>query len=231
LELGHTTDERSPHRAFGAVLALGALVMIAFMALHPAIHSHDPAGFFAEMEREAALNRFVHGSLVAAMGVVLLGLLGLCDRLGWGAPLARAGLIAYALGTIAHTAAAAINGFVVTALTERYASAGPADAAFEALRPLLVMCREMNGAAARFGVFAMSAGILCWSLALLRRQGPERAVGLLGLVCGVALPLAVGFGGLAMDVHGFAVRVLAQSVWLLAAASLLLRRRRLERGA
>ena len=121
------------------------------------------------------------------------------------------------------TAAATINGFVVSGLTAVYARHGTE--AFSSLMPLLALCREGNGAAARLGVFAMSAAIAIWSLALIRRTGATRAVGVLGLLCGIALPTAMALGRLPMDVHGFTIRIIVQSVWYLTVAVQLIRGR------
>ncbi len=210
-------------RLAGILLAAGALIMLAFMAMHPAIHSHHPDEFFEEMKRKSLLSAVVNGSLIADMVLVLIGLLGLVDGLRWRSVLARAGLISYSLGMIGHTAAATINGFVISGLTALYARHGTE--ALASLTPLLALCREGNGAAARLGVFAMSAAIAIWSLALLRRPGATRAVGVLGLLCGIALPIAMALGHLPMDVHGFTLRIIVQSVWYLAVAVQLIRGR------
>ncbi len=224
-ELPDTVESRTPPsgRTAGIVLAVGAAVMLAFMAIHPAIHSRDPAGFFEEMERKSLRSAVVHGALIADMGIVLLGLMGLVDALCWRNLLVRAGLIAHVLGMFAHTAAATINGFVVSGLTGLYARHG--NEAYPSLMPLLALCREGNSAAARLGVFAMSLAIAIWSLVLLRRVGATRAIGVLGLVCGLGLPIAMALGRLPMDVHGFMIRVIVQSVWYLAVAIQLIRGR------
>jgi hypothetical protein len=226
--MNHAHTEPEPARLYAAILAAGALLMLGFMAAHPAIHAHDAAGFLDEMRRKGPLSAVVHGALIAAMLVTLVGLLGVVARLGPRRPAVRAGLIAYSVGTLAHTAAATINGFVVPGITARFAAApahghaAPDPAAVQAaaldqLRPILVLCGETNGAAARLGVAAMSAAILLWSFRLLRDRGVARLVGASGLVCGAIPPTAFA-AGLAMDVHGFMIRVILQSVWYLAAA-------------
>ncbi len=214
-------------RTAGVLLASGAALMLVFMAMHPAIHSHDVTGFFDEMERKALISGIVHGTLIGVMGVLVVGFRGFVERIGSTNALARAGLIAYIFGVAAHTLAALVNGFVVPGITARYgAHLDTADEAtlFNSVRPLLALCGEMNRSAASVGVVAMSAAIVLWSLLLLRREG-GRFVGALGLVCGLMLPLGMALGQLAMDVHGFTVRVIVQSVWYLALAVQLIRGR------
>ncbi len=212
-----------PGRASGVVLALGAIVMLVFMALHPTTHVHNAPGFLTRN-----LSGIVHGTLIGAMGLLALGLLGFAERLGPHRMAVRAGFIAYAIGTVAHTGAATVNGFIVPGLVGAYAGASPhADhgALTEQLRPLLLLCREVNGSAARLGVVAMSIAVVLWSLVLVRRPGAARAIGVLGLICGLIPPVLLAGNLLPMNVQGFRVRVIVQAIWYLAVSVQLIRGR------
>lgn len=220
-----THDATRRARIAGVCIVAAAAIALAFMLAHPSVGAHDPAGFVEEMARQARAAAIVHGVLIATMYLALLGFLGLTDALGANRHAARAGFIAFALGALAHTAAATINGFVVPALTARYAEDG--EAGFQSLHPLLALCREMNFASAVLGVVAMSAAMLFWSLALVRRPGAARLVGATGLVIGAGLLVVTLTNALPMDVHGFTLRILAQSAWWFGAGALLIARPRL----
>ena len=90
------TEPASSGRPAGFVLGLGSIIMVAFMALHPTVHAHGAAGLASEMSRVAVRNAVVHGTLIANLGLILLGLLGLADRRGLARMLVRAGIIAAA---------------------------------------------------------------------------------------------------------------------------------------
>src|SRR5262245_5625841 len=100
-------------RPAGVALAVASLLTVAFMAHHPTVHAHGPAGFVEEVTRGALVNGVVHGSLIALVGVFVYGFTGLASRLGMNSALARAGLVAYGMGAIALVAAALANGFIL----------------------------------------------------------------------------------------------------------------------
>jgi hypothetical protein len=89
---------------------------------------------------------------------------------------------------------------------------------------LLIYCRVLNRSCANAASVAMSAGIGCWSVALLRESGLWRLSG--GLGCAVALIPAVGLlsGAMSLNVFGMSAVVVIQGVWYVAVAVLLLRR-------
>src|SRR5438552_10362765 len=97
-------------RSSGVALALGSILSVLMMAHHPTAHGHNPTEFVAEVTRHATLNEFVHGALIALMGVLVYGFTGLASRLGMHTFWARAGLIAYVMGAAAAVAAAVFNG-------------------------------------------------------------------------------------------------------------------------
>jgi hypothetical protein len=212
----------SSGRASGIVLLAGSAVMIGFMALHPTVNHHAPSGLAAEMSRVAFRNALVHGALIANQGLILLGLLGLADRLGPRRMLVRAGVIAAAIGSIALPGAAVLNGFVSPGFIA--ASAGgkvPSDE----LHAGLLLAHLASVTLVRIGVPALCAAVLAWSAVLLRRGGPGRAIGALGAACGLGPIIAQATGHLPVDVHGLGAFVVAQSIWYVATAVQLIRGR------
>jgi hypothetical protein len=209
-------------RNSGILLAVAALLMVFFMALHPRIHADHGADFTEAVALVATRNAVIHGALIAVLVLLFTGLLGLAERLGLHLMPVRLGLVACALGAVALIAAAALNGFAVAELA---AELREHDRTAAGLEPLFMLCHAINTAAARIGVVALSAAVLLWSFVLAHRTGASRLVGLLGLVVAAAPPLFMFAGHLPMNLHGFGAFILTQSVWYLAVAAQLIRNR------
>jgi hypothetical protein len=209
-------------RAYGILLGLGAIFMVVFMAIHPTMHGHSHDGFIEAITHGAAFNGLVHGTLMAVSGVVLLGLLGFVDRLGMSRLLARAGLIAYGVAWLSGLGAAAVHGFIVPGVVSWHEGGTPT---IEQLNPILALSSVTGSMLARIDMVGMSAAVALWSILLLHRGGGTRAIGVLGLLCGLLPLLALATGNLPMNLHGFGAFVLAQAVWYLAIAVQLVRGR------
>lgn len=209
-------------RPYGFLLGLGAISMVAFMAMHPRPHAHDLTGFVEEIARGAAFNGFVHGTLMIASGVVLLGLVGFAEQLGMRRLLVRAGLMTYVLGWLTGLAAASVNGFIMPGLVSWHEDGVPP---IKQLRPILALLSATDISLVRIDVASMSAAVIFWSIVLLGRAGGTRVIGGLGLLCGLLPLLAVSTGHFPMNLHGFGAFVLAQAIWYLAIAVQLVRGR------
>lgn len=213
----------SPWRASGhpaaIAIIIGLLLMVALMATHPAVHTNEPVGYFRQMEEMATLNAVVHGVAIGAAALLVFGFLGLSQRLGLGRTAVRGALISYTLGSLALIAAASVNGFIVPGVVLHHAEGADPVALFDRLRPVLALCQWANGTCSRIGVISWSVAVALWSIALLRPASGEsggalaRALGVLGLLCGGAPVVALAFGALPMNVHGFGAFVLVQTVW------------------
>lgn len=198
-------------RGSALVLIITSVLMVAFMAIHPTLQSHELHDVVTGLSRVAVFNGFVHGTLCALAVLSIVGYWGLSERLGLGWTLVRAGLAFYAFSIVAGVLAGTINGFVITALAKSYKQVPPEK--WEAVRPLLVLCHEANAALARMDVVGGSLAIFAWSIALAHRSGSARWLGWMGLVIGVAPVAALALGKLPMTVHGFGAFVVLQAVW------------------
>jgi hypothetical protein len=204
------------------VILVGSILSVFAMGHHPSV-SGSGAAAVAELAREAALARLVHGSLIALMVAMIYGFWVFAERLDLSAGAVRLGMVSYLVGVGAMIGAALISGFVVTGLGERYAGADPA--AIEAVRHLMSFGHAGNQALAKLGVLAMSAAILLWSTRLARRTGANRAIGWLGVAVGLVPPVLLLSGRLQLHVAGMGAVVIAQGVWNLAIGVQLIRRR------
>jgi hypothetical protein len=73
-----------------------------------------------------------------------------------------------------------------------------------------------------FGAVAMSVGIGCWSLDLLKSPGAKRVVGAWGCIVGILPPLALFSKWSHLDVHGMTQVIVLQATWYIAMALVLI---------
>jgi hypothetical protein len=205
--LATPSDNKSNGRPAGIAIALAAIAMIIFMAHHPLPSAPDTEHFIGELVHEALASAIVHGVLIGMMGLLLLGFTGLS---------VRAGLVAYAAGCVAMTAAALTDGFILPSLAVHYADRLSGDLEiFRASSQLLYLALA---AATRLGVFSLSLAVVLWSLELVWRAGARSAVGTLGLVVGVIPIVLLLMGRLPLNFHGMLAFVVSQAAWYLAIA-------------
>jgi hypothetical protein len=213
----------SASQGAGWALAAGSVLSVIFMMYHPAVHTHDMAEFVEKIDAGAWVNGLVHGSLIALSGVMVYGFSVLCAHLGFQSGWVRAGLISYIAGALAMGLAALISGFVIPEVAGYYQ--GESKENLELLRHLLRLARAINQVSSRVGVAALSLAVLLWSVRLWSFSPSTRPVGLLGWLCGGVPLAAILTGYLPMNIHGVLAYLVAQTVWTLAAAALLIRER------
>ena len=221
--------ERSPSalpfsdmRTAGAIIVAASLLALLMMAHHPSGSTRDMAVFVEQVARVGALNRVVHGALIALLAALLFGFAEFSRVFGAGRSLVRAALVAYAIGTAADIGAATINGFAVGRVAAYYAGADTA--ALEQLRALLHLGWAMNQSLADLGEVARAIAIVLWSLAILRTR-TQLLLGASGVLVGGAIALALLGGWLTLDVHGMLLAVVCASAWNVALGVQLLRGR------
>ena len=117
--------------------------------------------------------------------------------------------------------AALVDGFVTPRVGTL--SAGVSATDLQVTAQLLKLCMLYNQALARLGAVAMSVGITAWSLDLVRAAGAERALGVFGVVIGLASAGALILGALQLDVHGMMLVLVLQVIWTTGVGVLLLR--------
>ena len=215
-------------RHAGAILVAASLLSLLIMSHHPSGSTHDMAAFVERIGRVGALNRGVHGALIALLGVLLFAFAEFTRTFGRGRPLLRLALLAYAIGVGADIGAAMINGFTIGTLATRYAGADAT--ALESLRQLMHLCRAMNQALAGIGEVARAVAIALWSAAILR-GGAARGLGATGLAIGTGIAIALLGGWLVLDVHGMLLSVLLGTAWTVALGVQLLRGRVFDASA
>lgn len=194
--------------ASGFLVIGGTLFTLLALMRHPTglLSAGDD---FASVARLAV---WVHAIAIAMSVVVFLGLFGLNRRLAATPDLATAALVSYGFAVVTVTVAAAVSGFVGTAVAERYLAAD------EATRQLLHQVFHYNGminqAFAKMSFVGSAVAIVLWSVAILRSGALGRAVGFVGLVVGGATLVGVLIGPVHLGLHTVLLYYLGQGAWL-----------------
>ena len=205
-------DQEIRGRLAGSTLIAAALLEVVAMGHHPTVTTPDILEAVRQIARSSALAGVVHGVLMALMLIIVYGLSEFASRRGAMRPAIRAGIIAYLAGVFAMLGAAMVSGFIVPGLMALSAHNSPTDLAVNV--QLLILCRVLNQSCANFGAVAMSAGIIFWSIDLLRRDaGWRRGIGIAGIMVGLLPAAALVLGALHLNLQGMSAVVMLQSLW------------------
>lgn len=208
LTVGRMTDER---RSAIALIA-GSAGMIITMIFHP-------GGKIApeQLDQVIRLNIAVHSLALASIPVLFLGAWGMSRRLDGGDRLAWAGLVLFALASIAVINAGTLNGLVVPKLMRQIVAATPETRG--TWQMMLNYNFQVNQAFARVYAVGSSLAVVLWSISILRYRTLGRGIGIYGVVLGVVTAAAICSGFLTPDRHGFAILIFGQAIWFLLVAS------------
>jgi hypothetical protein len=203
----------------GAALIAGLLGLVLTMVFHPT--GSDFAGGGEALAR--ATHRAVgsHGLALVSIPVALFGFLGLSRWLGLDRASVSAAFLLYAISAAALLCAALFSGFVAPELIRKASGAAPAEPS--AWHALLAYNFLLNQTFARVGVAAFSGAMIFWSASLPRSSALARTTQILGIAIGIVTLAALAHGVVRLDVRGFGLIVLTESVWILPVAVLLLR--------
>lgn len=212
-------DTRIP----GISLVASAILAMAAMAHHPtAGGGGDFAGFARNVERMAEVNQAVHGTMIVLVAVLTWTLVAFAARRGLHRPLVMAGMVAWAIAAVLMIIPPVFNGFVIVDIARR-ALASPEAA--DMLRVTMQTLSSGVGMIVMIGTIGMSIAVFLWSADLARDTGPARWTGVLGLVAGaglvIALPTAMG----RLDLAGMTLVLVVWAVWFLAVGTLMILRR------
>ena len=206
------------YRLYGYALIAGSLLLVLMGVTHP-----SGAGFLASreaLEYTAAVSRFAHGSAIAGMLLVALGLAGLSRFLDPRKPAVLAAFITFAIVTAMGMVAPTIDGFVIPQLAERWM--GAAEPARTTLYQLMAYCVLVASALTRTYLTLCSFAIVLYSCAIWQTK-TSRRLPWLGIVVAV-VSIAAGVGGPPIvSVHELLALTLGLTAWLVWAGLILLR--------
>jgi hypothetical protein len=209
-------------RTAGVAIALATVVSTVFVALDRSGGGQTPQQVLDGIAGLATLKEVVHGVAIASVCAYAFGYASLARRLGLERPNVLAGLVAYLLGCVAMVGATLIDGFITPHIAIGAAAASPerVQFAYDLVHFLGLILNDM----AKLGWILQAAGTLAWSLTLLRMGGAARVVGGIGLVSSALVCAIVFASGISMSMTALLSVLLAQLLWNLAAALLLMRR-------
>lgn len=206
-----TTTSRTPGGLLpGLVLIIGGLLGPLVMIFHPAAQGADVAARLNSLTEISSLSRHVHLAIILCIVALWLSLAWLARRWsenGW----VWTALRLYALGAAAMLGAGLISGFLVAQYLQRVIPVLPAT---EDALPTVLLAFSANQVLAGFGTLFMSAGILLWSIAMLRQRGRLAIVcGCYGVLAGLLCLIGYAVGAITLNVAGMTFVVVAQCLW------------------
>jgi hypothetical protein len=203
---------------YGATLIAGSAVLLVMGVIHP---SAIPFGDSGALARMAFIDRLAHSLAILGAWLVLVGLVGLSRILGLQRVTVTAALLAFALPTFGLMVAATFDGFVLPVLAEQLMDAD--SIARSDLQQLIRFCVLVASALTRVYLLLGAVAISLWSW-VVHRDRLSQAIPWAGAVVAAA-GIATLFGGPAyVSVHEVLALVVGQTVWMVLAASLMIRR-------
>ena len=206
------------NRLGALALILGAISGIITLTFHPAGGAHHVTP--AQFEILIAVVIGVHALAIAGLPFSFLGTLALSRHIDSPNRIAIVALVIYGFSLVAIMAAATMSGLVTPGVLRHMVAH---DSGSEQWRMLMEYTHSINQGFARIGAVGSCLAIILWSVTILTRRLLHHALGIYGLLVGLAILVALFAGGLDLEVHGFRIITFAQSVWFIIAAILLWR--------
>lgn len=201
---------------YGGALIAGTLGSVLTMAMHP-----TGSQLLADVQHLAPVALAVHVLALVTLPFSVFGTLGLTRRLSTDGELPIAAMVAYAMASVAVMIAAVASGLLAPGLFTKIAMSTGSE---QQLAMAIVNYNgSINQAFAKVYVFASSAAILLWSVAIISHGRLSRGAGWLGIIVAMLALLAMSIGHLRLDVHGFGAVVLTQGIWMITVGVLLIR--------
>lgn len=208
-------------RAAGLLMLLATVASIAFVALDPVVSADTSRAILQAVVANGPVHRVVHAAELACVLCLAFGFTSLAVRVGLRRPAVLGACIAYVAGCLAMVGAAVTDGFVTGDVARYYLQSGHS---VDTGREMIHLCYVVIQDFATASWFFQSVGVLTMAGALLQRQGLQRVVGALGVATGALAPIAIVATYPTMDTTVVVGILLAQLVWNVAAATLLLNR-------
>ena len=227
-QLANTSDVTHDTRTAGVAIALSAIASIVFVALDQGARGKDALSIMQSMVATQPMHQFVHVVAMTCLAGFMYGYTVLSQRLGLNRAPVVIGLTSYGLGTVLMVLAAVIDGFVSTDAAAMFINGAPGgiETGFQIINTLSgVLLPDL----ARVAWVFQSVAAIAWSFALLRDRGMRRTAGRIGLVAGALPAVIVSIVGTHMTDTIVVGILLAQAIWNLAAATVLVFDARTER--
>jgi hypothetical protein len=208
----------STDRSAAIALIAGSAAGLLTMGLHPSGHDVIRNASTGQVN---ALANAVHALALLAQPLMLAGTLVLTLKLRTRRDIAVVAYLFFAMASITATVAGVASGFLAPDVVSGMAGAdAPAQAM---MMNMFHYTGLLNQTFAKMHVMFVGIAFFAWSMAMLGGREMTRGLAVYGMIVGVLLPVGVVSGHLTLDVHGFGLVVLAESVWMVWVAAQLWR--------
>jgi len=218
-----TGSRRSSPSTHGAGVAIAAATVVStlFVALDHGGGGRNALEILQGIARLQVLKEVVHGVAIASLCAYAFGYAALARRLGLARPMVLAGLMVYLFGCVAMIGATILDGFVTPHIAMDAITGSPdrIDFAYLLVHSIGIVLNDL----AKLGWILQAVGTLAWSLVLMRDGGFNRAIGWIGLLSSGLVVALIAGSAINMTMTSLLSVLLAQLVWNLAAALLLIR--------
>ena len=212
-------EPRTSDRIVASGIGLVVLLMFVMVMHHPVARHTDATELVTGIARQTSSDRWVHGTLAAAMIVMTSLMLGFAGRLGLNRPHVLIGTVASGLALVLISQAVLFDGFIAPALAVPCISVG-GQCAHDA-QTLLGFGALQIEYLTRFGLFALATSTALWAADLTFRKDRARVAGALGLISAAAQFGILVTGTQRLNPHSLALVVAAQAIWYLSVASVI----------
>jgi hypothetical protein len=208
-------------RVAGVAIAIATVASTVAVALDQGGGGSNQLEILQSIAQLATQKALVHGVAMASVAAYAFGYSSLSRRLGLHRPLVLAGLVAYLIGCMAMIGATVMDGFVTPHIAAD-AIVGSADRiriAYELVHDVGLALTDL----AKLGWLLQAVGSLAWAMALMGSRGLGRGIGVVGSLSSAMVCIAVLASPMNMSMTAILGVLLAQSIWNIAAAVLLIR--------
>ena len=206
----------------GAVaLIIGAITNVIVLTFHPSGGGgHELHVTQAQFDMLIAVVVGVHVLAISGLPFSFLGATALSRKIDSPNRVALLALVIYAFSLVAIIIAASMSGLVTPALFRRLAAHGPDAGQW---RLLVDYTHAINQSFAQIAGVGTCIAIILWSLLMIKRRLFSVGLGIYGLLLGLVIVICLFAGKLDLELHGFRLITLTQSIWFFIAGILLWR--------
>jgi len=216
-------------RTAGVAIAAATILSIIFVALDDGATGTTPTEIMQSMLQIKTMKQIVHGVAITSVLAYAFGYATLANKLNLKRPLVLAGLTTYLIGCVAMIGATMLDGFISNDVAARFVIKPPADLqfGFNMIRFMGIALTDL----AKLGWVLQAGAAMAWSAVLIEQRGLHRAVGFIGLLSGALVMAGVFTSDINMGMVAILGILLAQAIWNLAAATLLIRNKEARSAA
>lgn len=209
---------RVSDRVVASGIGFLVLLMLIMVMHHPVARHTDATELVTGIARRTSSDRWVHGTLAAAMTVMTSLMLGFAGRLGLNRPHVLLGAVASGLALVLICQAVLFDGFIAPAIAAPCVSAGGPCA--RDAQSLLGFGALQIEYLTRLGLFALASATALWAGDLAFRKDRALVAGTMGLTS-AAVQYGILIIGERLNPHSLALVVAAQAIWYLSVASVI----------